>query len=315
MKYLVMENHASHSVVMDESGKFHRVANLGYDIGDTITEPVFMKSPEQKKKLNWKKFSTVAAIFMCLLLAGIPVINSNTESDVLVYMSINPEVHLELNEDGKINKLVADNEDGKVLLDGYKYRGKNASSVLIELIDRAERLEYLSEGGNIRITVKASDRVKAKSVQVDLSEVLKQEYVEKYLIKIKANEEDFRKVEEVLNNGAAPSETVETTVATSEYAYSEYYTEATTAATESTTVATTESSKETVKPTEATKPTTKPTEKPTTPTKPTDATQPSEPVTEPVDPTEPSDDGDDEEDPTDEEDWEWPWWPYPWHTE
>ncbi len=310
MKYLVMENHTSHSIVMDESGAFHRVANLGYEIGDTITEPVFMKSPEKKKKPNWKKISTVAAIFVCLLLASVPVINSNTESDVLVYMSINPEVHLELNEDGKINKVVADNEDGKVLLDGYKYRGKNATSVLIELIDRAERLEYLSEGGDIRITVKASDNVKAKTVQVDLSEVLKEAYVKKYLIKIKANEEDFRKVDDVLNNVAASTEAVETTAASS--MYSEHYSEATTAATESTAVSTTEGSKETVKPTENTKPTAKPTEKPTSATKPTDVTKPSEPITEPQDPTEPSDD---EDDPADDEDWEWPWWEYPWYSQ
>ena len=126
MKYIVMENRISHSVVMDENGVFHRVANLGYEIGDTITEPFFMKSPEyteeqdaynnearkdelsekRRDKFNWKKLSTIAAIFVCLLLAGIPVINSNTSSDVVVYMSINPEIHLELNEDGKINSLM-----------------------------------------------------------------------------------------------------------------------------------------------------------------------------------------------------------------
>ena len=327
MKYLVMENRLSHSVVMDEAGEFHRVANLGYEIGDTVTDPFFMKSPEstevfaedsdevvrdelqekRRQKFNWKKISTIAAIFVCLLLAGIPVINSNTASDVVVYMSINPEIHLELNDDGKINKLVADNEDGKVLLDGYEYRGKDVSSVLIDLINRAEKLDYLSEGGNIQITVKASDEVMAKSVQVDLSEVLDKEYVKKYLIKIKANEESFRNVEDVLKEEGknVRPEAIETTLGSeemsSEYTPTEHYTEATSPPTDSTT----ENSKETSKPTQNSKPTviTRPTEKPTVVTKPT------EPLTEDVKPEEPSID---ESEPTDgtEDDWEWPWWPY-----
>ena len=90
MKYLVMENHESHSIVMDENGLFHRVANLGYEIGDTITEPIFMKTPERKKKTDWKKISTIAAIFVCMLLGTIPFISNNAESDVVVYMSIYP---------------------------------------------------------------------------------------------------------------------------------------------------------------------------------------------------------------------------------
>lgn len=330
MKYIVMENRISHSVVMDENGVFHRVANLGYEIGDTITEPFFMKSPEyteeqdaynnearkdelsekRRDKFNWKKLSTIAAIFVCLLLAGIPVINSNTFSDVVVYMSINPEIHLELNEDGKINRLVADNEDGKKLLDGYKYRGKNVASVLVDLVDRAEKLDYLSEGGEIKITVQASDEVIAKTVQVDLSEVLDRAYVKKYLIKIKANEENFRRLEDVLkeeNKGVRP-EAIETTLKpdemSSEYEPTEQYTE--------TTHTHSENNNEATKPTQSNKPTekptviTRPTEKPTVATKPT---KPTEPVTENPEPEKPSVD---EEKPTSgtDEDWEWPWWPY-----
>lgn len=334
MKYLVMENRLSHSIVMDEAGEFHRVANLGYEIGDTVTDPVFMKSPERKaelsdehtaepkdelqekrrSKFNWKKISTIAAIFVCMLMAGIPVLNSNTASDVMVYMSINPEIHLELNEDGKINKVVADNEDGKDLLEGYEYRGKNASSVLVELIERAKKLEYLSEGGNIRITVKANDDNMAKTVQVDLSEVLKKTYVKKYLIEIKANEDSFRNVEDVLKeeSKAAHPEAIETTLGTGEtengYLPTESHTEATQHRTESSSESTTESSKETVKPTQNSKPAekptviTRPTEKPTVVTKPSEPTSGTEPPEEPTSGASDPTGGDD--------DWEWPWWPY-----
>lgn len=322
MKYLVMENHEGYSVVMDETGLFHRVANLGYEIGDTVTEPIFMKTPERKKNTNWKKISTIAAIFVCMLLASVPFISDNTESDVVVYMSINPEIHLELNEDGKINKLVADNDDGKVLLEGYKYRGKNAASVLIELIDRAENLKYLTAGGNIRITVESNTQSKAKTVEVDLSEALKENYVKKYLIKIKANEESFRDLDDVLdaaNGRTAPSETESIQVtteseATKTYYYTESYletTQATESSTVSTTVPTTESQKATSKPTENSKPTVKPTEKPTEIIKPTEP--PTEITTEPSSESEPSTEEDDdiEGDDDEDDDYEWPWWPWP----
>lgn len=319
MKYLVMENHEGHSIVMDENGLFHRVANLGYEIGDTVTEPVFMKTPERKNKNSWKKIATVAAIFICLLMTSVPFINHSMESDVVVYMSINPQIHLELNEDGKINKLVADNDDGKVLLDGYKYRGKNAAVVLSELIDRAETLEYLSEGGNIHITVEAKDETKAKTVEVDLSQALKETYVEKYLIKIKANEETFRKLDDVLNIGGTDISpetepvTSESTAADNYYRPTEYYTEATQATdstTENTTVPTTESQKATTQPTENSKPAVKPTEKPTEITKPTEP--PTEATTEPTSETESSSGNDDNvDDGSGDDDSDWPWWPWP----
>ena len=313
MKYLVMENHESHSIVMDENGLFHRVANLGYEIGDTITEPIFMKTPERKKKTDWKKISTIAAIFVCMLLGTIPFISNNAESDVVVYMSINPEIHLELNEDGKINKLVADNDDGKILLDGYKYKGKNVSEVLIELIKRADQLKYLSEGGDIHITVEASNQTKAKTVEEDLSVALNETFVEKYLIKIKANEEVFQDLKDVLNDKGSAEDT-ETTEVTTEskaadvyYNHTEYYNETTEPATENSRESTTAPT------TESQKPSTQPTEKPTA--KPTEVTMPTEPpveaTTQPTSETEASTEEEEGTDDGTEDDFYWPWWLWP----
>jgi hypothetical protein len=142
---------------------------------------------------------------------------------------------------------------------------------------------------------------------VDLSEVLDRAYVKKYLIKIKANEENFRRLEDVLkeeNKGIRP-EAIETTLGTeemsSEYVPTEQYTE--------TTHTHSENSTEATKPTQSNKPTEKPTVITRPTEKPTVATKPTEPVTENPEPEEPSVD---EEKPTSgtDEDWEWPWWPY-----
>lgn len=305
MKYLVIENHESHSIVLDEAGIFHRVANLGYEIGDTVTDPIFMKTPQNKVKSNWKKISTIAAIFVCFILASVPFINNHNQNDVMVYMSINPEIHLELNKDGEISKIVADNEDGKTLLDGYKYRGKSVSSVLIELIDRAERLEFLSDGGGINITVKASDDGKAHRVSMNLGKILKRTYVKKYLIKIKTNEEEFRNLDELLETKKfdRPSEqesvTENSTGSYSDQTYDQYK------GNDPTTPTPDDPADRNDHQTESTKPSVDPT-KPSINNKPTDVTEPSEGTTEPVVPTEPSTDDDDDDN---EDDWVWPWWP------
>ena len=297
MKYLVMENHQSHSVVMDESGQFHRIANLGYEIGDTVTDPIFMKTPEKKQPLNVKKLATIAAIFVCFIMASIPFINNYNQSDVIVYMSINPEIHIEFDKDGTINKLVADNRDGKTLLKDYTYEDKSVSTVLVELIDRARQLKYLSEGGDVRITVETEDGYVAQSVTDDLSSVLKKAYVKKYTIRIRTNQNDFRDINETQapDMGTDYDGTEDIPEISSEGKYNSLN-----GGSDPTKPAADDHSDESVQ-TEATKPVIIPT-KPST-TEPTVVTEPSQAPTEPVKPTEP--DTEDE----DEDDWVWPWAP------
>ena len=44
MKYIVMECHKGYAVLMDEESRFVTAANLGYNVGDTINDPVLMSS-------------------------------------------------------------------------------------------------------------------------------------------------------------------------------------------------------------------------------------------------------------------------------
>mgnify|MGYP000246593579 FL=1 len=43
MKYLVIEVHPGYAVLLDSEGRFLRAANLGYQVGETVTEIVVMK--------------------------------------------------------------------------------------------------------------------------------------------------------------------------------------------------------------------------------------------------------------------------------
>ena len=46
MRYLVMECHPGYAVVLDGEGRFLKVANLHYTVGQTVTEVVMLAAAE-----------------------------------------------------------------------------------------------------------------------------------------------------------------------------------------------------------------------------------------------------------------------------
>ena len=63
MSYLVMECHPGYAVLLDEEGRFLKAANLRYETGQTVYDPVLMKeTPErQRHTVRWIS-SGIAAI-------------------------------------------------------------------------------------------------------------------------------------------------------------------------------------------------------------------------------------------------------------
>ena len=49
MKYLVMECHAGYAVLMDEESRFVNAANLHYEVGQTVTEPILLETENKQK--------------------------------------------------------------------------------------------------------------------------------------------------------------------------------------------------------------------------------------------------------------------------
>lgn len=47
MKYLVMECHPGYAVVLDENGRFLKVANRRYEVGQTVADVEPMKTPSR----------------------------------------------------------------------------------------------------------------------------------------------------------------------------------------------------------------------------------------------------------------------------
>ena len=50
MSYLVMECHPGYVILLDEEGRFLKAANLRYETGQTVYDPVLMKETPERQR-------------------------------------------------------------------------------------------------------------------------------------------------------------------------------------------------------------------------------------------------------------------------
>lgn len=160
MKYLVMECHLSYAVVLDSKGRFLKVANLGYEEGQTVKNVIMQNDkPGVKKSLPIRKhFAVVAAIAACLcfmLIGGWKILATPIGT---VQIEINPQVAISVNRFNYAIDLEGLNDDGKELIKGVKYIGKKIDVLSDELADKAMEAGYLDVGGEIKVYVNSEDK-------------------------------------------------------------------------------------------------------------------------------------------------------------
>ena len=176
MNYMVMECHPSYAVLLDEEGRFLKAANLHYKTGQIVHDPVLMREEPAKQRnlMRWARSGMAAAAACFLLLIGFNYYQNNVVSYSSIYLTINPEIQMDLNRKGSVTRLEGINEDGKTLLEGYDGKGKDKITVTDELIDRAIEMGFLSEGGQISFSIDAPDDALIQKYGEELqTEVLK----------------------------------------------------------------------------------------------------------------------------------------------
>lgn len=161
-----MECHPSYAVLLDEDGKFLYAANLRYEVGQTVTEPMLMQEEteatieavsEQKavKSLPLYRIQRVlvsmAACLVLLVLGGYYFNYVKPYSTIT--LSINPAVEMQLSRKGKVVGLKGLNADGVTLLEGFEITEKDKQSVTDALVRRAADMGYLKEGGKVSLKI------------------------------------------------------------------------------------------------------------------------------------------------------------------
>ena len=168
MSYLIMECTASYAVALDEEGRFVKVPNLGYEVGQEVDDVVAFEGspfgeadviPLEKRGARRTRGRRVAllAAAACLVVAAIAGAAVWQVPVGTVYMSINPEVSMKVNRLDRVVGLDGENGDGVDLIEGFAYYGRTIDEVSDDLADRAEERGYLDDGGKIELTVESDD--------------------------------------------------------------------------------------------------------------------------------------------------------------
>lgn len=181
MKYLVMEAHTSYAVVLDETGCFFIAANLGYEAGQEVEHPEIMREYRagEKKTANLTKkiMGAVAAAAACLVLVfGVNSYLVNTMVYGSVFMTINPEVQIDINNKENVVSVTGLNDEGELLAAAQDYKGLPASEACAMLTEHAIEYGLLSDGGAVLFEVETDDtgffEAVGTSIRVDVGAVI-----------------------------------------------------------------------------------------------------------------------------------------------
>lgn len=205
MNYLVMECHPGYVVLLDEEGRFLKAANLHYEVGQTIQDPVLMKEATAKPHHTARWISgTIAAIAACLLLVfGFQYYQNFLQPYSSIRLMINPEVQMDLNRQGTVVGLTGTNDDGRKLLEGYDGKGKDKVTVADELIDRAIEMGFLSEGGQVSFSIDAPDEILFQEYGVELRTKVTQHLDGRITVTIEIINSKNGQHEQTLSNGGS----------------------------------------------------------------------------------------------------------------
>ena len=184
MRYMVVECHLSYAVVLSEDGRFLKVANLHYEIGQVVSHVVEMRQPERQpesgRRVPVRWITSMAAAAACLTLVAVAALRVGSLPYGTIYMEINPDVRIDVDRKDRVVGLEGMNCDGEALVEDYSYRRKDLELVVDELVDRAIGMDYLHEGGEITLSFDGDDSQWVESRSEALPEQLA-EYLDQKL--------------------------------------------------------------------------------------------------------------------------------------
>jgi hypothetical protein len=150
-KGIVLELDEEFVTLLTPEGEFIQVKKDGeYEIGEEIEAQVMKRPIARRRSFRYVITSLVAAVV--LLVTTLFHFPSN---EVYAYMSIdiNPSIEVGVDEQLKVLKLKAYNEEGKRIVSQLSHWKKKAfADITMEIIELSMQKGYLQEGGQVLIT-------------------------------------------------------------------------------------------------------------------------------------------------------------------
>lgn len=154
MKYLVMECHTGYAVVLDAAGRFCKVANRHYRVGQTVTD-VYLLGPDLRRRAPRRRMHLPAALLAaaCLCLMALGAWQLLLAPYGTVRVQINPDIRFTVNRLNQVIRAEGVNPDGTALLAEQHWLFRSIDQAAVDTADLAMAQGYLTEGGEIRLSV------------------------------------------------------------------------------------------------------------------------------------------------------------------
>ncbi len=180
MKYLVMECHDAFAVLLDSDGRFVKACNKNYETGQYVTDPVLIQEDysllenvyrieKRRKAVRISFAAAVLAAFLCFNIFSF-VINDYMS----IYISINPEIRIDINRLGFVTDIKGLNADGDALLEKCNTESRDENVLCKNIISEAFISGYLEKGGKVSVYVDSPDDKHFRKTGTQLSRILEE---------------------------------------------------------------------------------------------------------------------------------------------
>ena len=156
VKYIVMECHEGYVVLMDEESRFVNAANLGYTVGQTVTDPVLMEYGDADVRRKRRIIMTVASAAACLAIAfgtGYHYYATNYKTYSTVIISSDAGVKMNLNKKGKVISLESTSPQGAEILNSYSGKGKDKKDAINDILQIGLSKGFFTNGETISLYI------------------------------------------------------------------------------------------------------------------------------------------------------------------
>ena len=154
MTYLILESRAAYCIALGEDGRCVKCANMRYEVGDRVENIVELKMPERRDSSRViRMVSLCAGLAACVCIAFFGWYQPNYAAYGSLRMSINPDVELTLSRTERVLDAEGLNPDGAALLEGLDFSGMDAAEAAGALVAKSISDGYLSEGGQVTVSV------------------------------------------------------------------------------------------------------------------------------------------------------------------
>lgn len=197
MKYIVMERHESYVIVLDEKGRFYKVANMDYTPGQTLTKVVPMADVKAKRRRRAGFF----ALFLILLaLAGTCLwfflfsgAFAGVDENAVVYrFYMGGEIAVTCDNENNVKKIEGLDEGGKAVAQ-LDTGNKNVIELSIEMLEKAYSMGYVTDDDEIYVAIENEEDDDDPKLEA-VADILEEYSEEKYDIEVeKSSWKDYLK--------------------------------------------------------------------------------------------------------------------------